>query len=299
MKIFLTGGLGFVGRFFTKGFLAAGHEVAAVDLAAASPFNLEGYEYMPADTTRHGAWQEILAGCDCCVNLAGVNIFRRWNALSKKAIYDSRILTTRRVAEAVPESRPFTLISTSAAGYYGFHGAEELTEENGPGSDFLAGVCVDWEAEARSAEKKGARVLITRFGVVLGKAGGALGVMKLPFSLGLGGPLGNGRQYFPWIHETDLLRVFLFLLENPEIRGPVNCTAPTAVTNRDFTRALGRALRRPAFLPAPAPAVKLLLGEFGDALLNGQRVKPKKLADAGFSFAYPEISSALANLLKA
>ncbi|MEW5734674.1 MAG: TIGR01777 family oxidoreductase [Thermodesulfobacteriota bacterium] len=297
MKILLTGGLGFVGKTLTKGFLAAGHQVTAVDLAGRSPFALSGYEYVPGDTTRPGLWQQALSSCDCCVNLAGISIFRRWNAYAKKAIYDSRILTTRRVAEAIPQDRPFTLLSTSAAGFYGFHGAEELTEEDGPGSDFLAHVCVDWEREAGAAEEKGARVVRTRFGVVLGKRGGALAAMRRPFSLGLGGPLGSGSQYFPWVHEKDLLRIFLFLLAKTDIRGPVNCTSPLSVTNREFARALGRALRRPAVLPAPATAVRLLLGEFGDSLLHGQRVAPRKLLNAGFTFSYPELSQALGDLL--
>ncbi|HQH17842.1 MAG TPA: TIGR01777 family oxidoreductase, partial [Smithella sp.] len=187
--------------------------------------------------------------------------------------------------------------STSAVGYYGFHQDEELTESSPAGTDFLARLARDWESEAMNAQTKGARVVITRFGIVLGKDGGALGQMIPLFKFFLGGPLGSGRQWFSWVHMQDLVEAFIFLLGKKEISGPVNLCSPEPVRNKELGSAIGRVLHRPSFMPAPGFMIKLILGEFGSVLLEGQRVIPEKLLDAGYQFRYPGIDEALKNIV--
>jgi uncharacterized protein (TIGR01777 family) len=206
-------------------------------------------------------------------------------------------LTTRNVVEAVPAGKETLLCSTSAIGYYGFHHDEELTGADSPGTDFLARVCVDWEEEAGKAADKGARVVITRFGIVLGKTGGALGQMVPLFKMFLGGPQGSGRQWFSWIHMEDLLNAFAFVLDNNNLHGPVNFSAPSPVRNRDLAKALGQVMFRPSFLKTPSFMLRLVLGEFGSMILKGQRVIPARLLEHGFTFRYPEIAGALAEVL--
>ena len=234
---------------------------------------------------------------DVVINLAGASIFRRWKDEAKQLIYDSRILTTRNVAEAMLREKGALLCSTSAVGYYGFRGDEELTEDDSPGDDFLANVCVDWEGEALKAADKGVRVVVTRFGIVLGRTGGVLGRMIPAFKRFVGGPLGSGEQWFSWIHMEDLLNAFLFVFDNQAIHGPINFCSPNPIRNRDLARALGKVLRRPSFLRTPAFMLRLILGEFGSVLLKGQRVMPAKLLRHGFSFQYPEITGALHEVL--
>jgi len=231
------------------------------------------------------------------INLAGTSIFTRWSKKTKQLIRDSRILTTRNVVEAIPAGKETLLCSTSAIGYYGFRHDEELTEADSPGSDFLARVCIDWEEEAGKAADKGARVVITRFGIVLGKTGGALGQMVPLFKMFVGGPQGSGRQWFSWIHMEDLLNAFAFVLDNTTIRGPVNFCAPNPVRNRDLAKALGQVMSRPSFLKTPSFMLRLVLGEFGSMILKGQRVIPARLLEHGFTFRYPEIAGALAEVL--
>jgi uncharacterized protein (TIGR01777 family) len=227
------------------------------------------------------------------INLAGASIFNRWNDKIKKVIYDSRVLTTRNVVEAIPQKEGMMLCSTSAVGYYGFRGDEEILEDGTPGDDFLASLCVDWEDEASKAADKGVRVAISRFGIVLGKTGGALGQMIPAFKRFVGGPLGSGNQWFSWIHMEDLLNAFLFVLDNEEISGPVNFCSPHPVQNRKLAKALGKVLGRPSFVTTPGFMLKLVLGEFGSILLEGQRVIPGTLLKHGFIFRYPDISRAL------
>jgi uncharacterized protein (TIGR01777 family) len=251
------------------------------------------------DPTRPGDWQEEAARAQTVINLAGASIFRRWTPKVKEQLIDSRVLTTRHVVQAMA-SRPEpsrTLLSTSAVGRYGFTGDEELDESSPAGDDFLARLTVDWEAEALEAEKYGIRTVLMRFGIVLAGDGGALKQMLPLFKYGLGGRLGHGRQWFSWIHRLDLLRAAEFLLNQSQAKGPFNLTAPVPVTNAELTRTLGRALRRPAFLPAPGFMIRLVLGEFGEVLLEGQKVLPKKLMDLGFNFQFPSIDEALKNLL--
>ena len=199
--------------------------------------------------------------------------------------------------DAIAEGTKAVLFSTSAQGYYGFRDDEIITEDGTHGSDFLATLCRDWEAEALKARSKGVRVVITRFGIVLGKKGGVLGLMIPAFKFFLGGRLGRGNQWFSWIHIEDLIRAYTFLLGQKDVEGPVNFCSPNPVTNIHLTRALARVLRRPAILPAPAFMVKMILGEFGETILNGQRIRPEVLLNKQFKFTYPEIEKAIASIV--
>jgi hypothetical protein len=297
MKVFITGGTGFVGKTLAPALVRSGREVTI--LTRSGKGEIPGVSWVKGDPTQRGGWQEKVKGHEAVINLAGASIFTRWTQEAKKALRESRMLTTRHLVEAMEGGKGNALISTSAIGYYGFHGDENLTEDSPPGGDFLANLARDWEAEAREAEKKGCRVVITRLGIVLGEKGGALGQMIPLFEKFVGGPLGSGQQWFSWVHIEDLARGFLFLLEHPDISGPVNFTAPNSVRNKELARSLGRILGRPAFLPAPGFMLRLILGEFGSILLEGQRVLPHKLLQAGFQFQYPEIDGALRQVIRA
>ncbi len=299
MKILMTGGTGFVGRELTSRFIREGYEVLVVARSVkGSGETPNGVSYLQGDPTQRNPWQRAVPECDVIVNLAGASIFSRWSEEHKKLIRTSRILTTRNIVEAIPPGKKITLFSTSAVGYYGFHGDEELDEGSSPGDDFLARVAVEWEEEALKAKEKGTRVVITRFGIVLGEAGGALGQMIPVFKKYIGGPIGNGRQWFSWVHIRDLAEAFVFLIERPEISGPVNICSPHPVKNKDLAAALGKALHRPSFLPAPGFMVKLVLGEFGSVILEGQRVLPRKLLEHGFAFQYPDIDKTLQSIIR-
>jgi len=290
-----------VGRNLISRLIGEGHTITVLSRSEKASDTLpEGTSIVQGDSTETGPWQESLKGQDCIINLAGTSIFSRWTPETKKLIMDSRISTTRNIVDAMEPARgrDVVLFSTSAVGYYGFHGDEELTEESTPGDDFLAQVAVEWENEALRAEENGTRVVITRFGIVLGEKGGALGQMISIFRKYLGGPLGSGNQWFSWIHMGDLAGAFVFLIAHGEISGPVNLTSPNPIRNRELAKALGEAMHRPAFLPAPGFMLKLILGEFGSVLLEGQRVIPKKLLDNGYVFAYPEIEGALRSLIR-
>lgn len=300
MRVFMTGGYGFVGTALTQFFLQEGHEVTLLVRSEQKAKLLpQGASWVAGDPTRPGKWQESVAGQDVLINLAGATIFKRWNPAYKQLLRDSRILTTHNLVEAIPKETGtnVTLLSTSAVGYYGSTEDEELGEDSPPGSDFFANLARDWESEALKAEDKGARVVITRFGVVLGKGGGALEQMILPFRFFVGGPLGSGNQWFSWIHLEDLCRAASFVIANSDIRGRVNFTAPGPMRNRDLARSIGRALGRPSFMPAPGFMIRLMLGEFGSILLAGQRVVPRVLLSKGFRFDYPDVESALRNIL--
>ena len=298
MKVLITGGLGFVGTQLSIRLVEKGHQVTVVDHSPQPrTYTPQEVRYVFADTTVKGAWQEEIQAQDAVVNLAGTSIFRRWNDETKQLIHDSRVLTTRNVAEAMPKEKVSLLCSTSAVGYFGFRGDEKLTEGDAPGDDFLARVCVDWEREAHKAADKGVRVVIARFGIVLGKTGGALGQMIPAFKKFVGGPLGSGKQWFSWIHMEDLLNAFLFCFENQDIHGPVNLCSPNPVRNRELAKALGKVLSRPSFLTTPAFMLRLVLGEFGSVLLGGQKVNPAKLLKHGFVFHYPEITDALEEII--
>ena len=233
---------------------------------------------------------------DVIVNLAGRTIFKRWTKAYKKQMQASRILTTRNLVAALPSDCSSMFLSTSAVGLYGSRGDDTLTEDTSAGADFLASLSSDWENEARQAEKKGARVALMRFGIVLAAGGGALGKMVPAFRMFAGGPVGNGRHWFPWIHMSDLIAAIEFLISREDLTGPFNFVAPGQIRNADFAKALGKNLGRPAVMPAPAFMLRLLLGEMGNTLLSSQRVVPDRLTQAGFDFQFPDAAQALANL---
>jgi len=300
MKILITGGTGFVGTQLTSRLIQDGNEVTILTRSpkgakAPSP----GISYLHGDPAQKGPWQQSIKDHDVIINLAGASIFERWTKEHKRAIRESRVNTTRNIVEGIdPASgKKITLFSTSAVGYYGFHGDEKLTEEAPPGNDFLARLAVEWEGEALKAQEKGARIVITRFGIVLGEKGGALGQMIPLFKKFIGGPIGSGRQWFSWVHIKDLAEAFVFLMKHPEISGPVNLCSPNPVRNKDLAKALGKVLHRPSFMPAPGFMIKLVLGEFGSVILEGQRVIPRRLLDSGFAFQYPDIDKALQSLM--
>jgi len=300
VKILITGGTGFVGSQLTVRLIQDGNEVT---ILTRSGKRLEkgskGPSYLQGDPTQKGPWQEAIQDHDAVINLAGASIFAKWTEGYKRVLRESRVSTARNIVEGVSSdpAKKITLFSTSAVGYYGFCGDQELTEESPPGEDFLAQMAVEWEGEALKAKDKGARVVITRFGIVLGEKGGALGQMIPLFKKYIGGPIGSGKQWFSWVHIKDLAEAFAFLIKHPEISGPVNVCAPNPVRNKDLAKALGKALHRPSFMPAPGFMVKIVLGEFGSVILKGQRVIPKRLLDSGFAFQYPDINKALQGIL--
>jgi uncharacterized protein (TIGR01777 family) len=301
MKVFMTGGTGFVGTTLARELTAKGHSVTVlmrkVEAGGSIPpgaISLEG------DPTIRGAWQERVPEHEAFINLAGASIFTRWTDEAKRAIRESRILTTRHLVEAMAprKGRETHLFSTSGAGYYGYHEDEELTEESPPGTDFLAMLSREWEAEAVKATEHGVRVVLCRFGIVMGRNGGMLGEIVPIFRMFLGANLGSGNQWLSWIHEQDLARIFLFLLENRGLEGPLNCTAPEPVRNSEFTETLGKVLGVPTFLPpVPGFMLRLIKGEFGGVILKGQRVLPRRLLAAGFQFHYPTLQVALSEIL--
>lgn len=297
MRVVIAGGSGFLGRGLAAA-LAAESAADVVVLSRATASTSTGVRTVAwTPNGESGAWAREVDGADAVINLAGESIAgRRWSAAQKQRILDSRVLATRSLVDAVQHADrpPATLMSGSAVGYYGPRGAELLPESAGAGSDFLARVCVQWEAEAQRAAGRQTRVVLVRTGLVLDRDGGALPQMLLPFKLGLGGPLGSGRQYWPWIHRRDWIALVRWALATPAVAGPINATAPGPVTNAEFTRALGRALRRPTVLPAPAFGLRILLGEMADALLlSGQRAVPTKAEQAGFEFEFQRVDDAL------
>jgi hypothetical protein len=299
MRVVITGGRGFLGRLLADALTSDGDEVVA--LTRGSPAGRNGgpraVTWTPDGSV--GPWAATLDGAAAVVNLAGESIAgRRWTAAHKDRIRHSRLLATRSVVAAIngAAAPPPVLVSGSAVGYYGPRGDEVVTEDTPAGSDFLGQVAAAWEAEAGAARTR--RVCI-RTGIVLHSRGGALPQMLPPFWFGAGGPVGSGRQYWPWIHWKDWVDLVRFAIRTESASGPLNATAPNPVTNRDFARALGRALHRPAFLPAPAFALRLLLGEMADALLlSGQRVVPARAEQLGFSFSFRDAEETLQAVLK-
>jgi hypothetical protein len=240
-------------------------------------------------------WESWIDGAGGVLNLAGESIARRWTQAAKETILSSRLAATEKLLGAIEMAilKPSVLVNASAVGIYGPRGDEVLSEDAPPGRDFLAATCLAWEEAARKAEALGLRVVLIRTGVVLGREGGALARMLPPFKAFLGGPIGGGAQWMSWIHLEDLATLYVFALENPAATGPLNGTAPNPVTMKEFAAALGQALHRPSFLPVPALAVRLLLGEMATVVLDGQRVVPKKAEALGFPFRFPRIDAAL------
>ena len=273
MNVAITGASGFLGRALSERLRTSGHTVTAISL-------------------RTQPLPEVLAGCQAVVNLAGEPVAQRWTAAARERISNSRIQGTRSLVAALREHPPAVLVSASAVGYYGSRGDEILTENSPPASDFLGELAVAWEREARVAEKFGVRVVTPRIGVVLG-SGGALAQMLLPFRLGVGGRLGSGQQWMSWIALDDLVSLIELAIEDAAVSGPVNAVAPNPVTNAVFTRELAAALHRPAILPVPAFALRILFGEMSQILLGGQRVIPQAALHAGFQFHFADLGQAL------
>jgi uncharacterized protein (TIGR01777 family) len=308
MRVFVTGGTGLIGARLIRKLLGRGDQVVLLTRRYAAARQIVGPEcgLVEGDPTQAGDWMKAVADCDAIVNLAGENIFaRRWNATFRAALMDSRLQSTKHVVEALAQKPtradgiPKVLVNASAIGYYGPHGDEELTEDSPPGSDFMAEICVKWEQAARAVESFGARCAILRIGVVLDTEGGALKKLLTPFKLYAGGPVGNGQQWMSWAHHEDITGLLLLALDNADARGSLNGTAPNPVTNRDFGKALGAALHRPAFLPTPAFALRLGLGEVADVITTGQRVLPRRALALGYQFKYPTIDAALRQLVSA
>ena len=305
MRTIIAGGSGFLGRALAQSLAAAGHRVQiltrqppSADRAAAGPF--ERITWTP-DGTANGLWTAPCSGADVIVNLAGESIAAgRWTPRRKLQLRNSRILATRSLARFVADSEqpPATFVSASAIGIYGDRGGEALTESARPGRGFLADLAKAWEQEALAAQGDATRVVLLRTGIVLDPREGALAKMLTPFRLFAGGPFGSGRQFMSWIHRDDWVSLARWAVDTPGVRGPINLTAPNPVTNADFARALGRALGRPAAVPAPGLALTLLLGEMaGPLLLHSQRVLPARALEAGFRFAHTDLDEALADLL--
>ena len=307
MRVFVTGGTGLIGARLVRALRGRGDDVVVLSRRS-DAWQRVGPDVavVVGDPTAAGDWQDQVAGCDAVVNLAGAGLFdRRWNAAYKATIHDSRVRATEHVAAALAkqparaDGSPKVLVNGSAIGYYGPHGDEELDESSPPGDDLMAHVCVDWEAATQPAKVAGVRVALLRTGVVLDRAGGALKLLWLPFKLGVGGPVGSGKQFMSWIHHADEIGLILLALDHAEAAGPLNGTAPRPVTNKEFGKALGRALGRPAVLPTPAFGLRLVLGEVAGVVTTGQRVLPRTAEALGYQFQYPDIDAALGQLARA
>jgi uncharacterized protein len=305
MRIVIAGGTGFIGSPLAEVYAEEGHDVRVLtrslpdgdarhDPGTGKP-GITRVGWQPNGSA--GPWSHIVDDADAVVNLAGESLGGgRWTPERKAVLRDSRVLATRSIVEAIraAANAPRVLISSSAVGYYGASGAEPKTEDSQPGDDFLALLTQEWESEAKKAESTGTRVVLLRSGIVLEKSAGVLPRMMRPFRFFVGGPIGNGQQYTSWIHRLDIVEMIRWIVETPAVIGPINATAPHPVTNREFARALGRALRRPSLFPVPSFVLKALFGEMaGPLLLTGQRVIPSKAQSHGYHFRYPEIDIAM------
>lgn len=305
MKVAIAGATGFVGSRLVEKLQAAGHQVVVLSRDAAKAGrvfpasaypNLEVVAYTPAES---GDWQKSIAGCDAVVNLAGVPIAEeRWTEARQQAILDSRRLTTAKLVEAIVNAnpRPSVFVSASAIGYYGTSETAEFDETSLAGNDFLAAVCKDWEAAAQPAKNAGTRLAILRLGIVLGM-GGALAKMLPPFKLFAGGPLGTGKQWFSWVHREDVVDLILYALQNSQVEGVLNATAPNPVRMNELCQTLGEVLKRPSWLPVPGFALEMLLGDGAKLVLEGQKVLPKQTLASGFQYQYPTLKLALEEIL--
>ncbi len=301
MNVAITGANGFIGSALAKSLMERDHEVTGLvrnpaQVSKTVPSRVRLVKWNPEDSE----FRKAIAAADVVVHLAGASIGgERWNAEYKRLLHSSRIGTTRTVVDAMRRSgrNDQALLSGSAVGYYGDCGDRSITESDGPGAGFLPELCVDWEAEANVASEFGARVVTLRTGIVLGESG-ALTQMLPPFRLGVGGPLGSGRQWMSWIHLADAAAMMEWAAGQRDVEGPLNVTAPNPVTMKAFAAALGRALHRPALIPTPAFALRLLVGEFADALLTGQKVIPQAARDRGFSWRFPFLDAALMDILR-
>lgn len=296
MKVTLTGATGRIGSGLVAALLARGDEVTVLSRSPErARERLGDVEAVAWDLKSEPAPAEALAGRDAVAHLAGEDIAQRWNAKVKEEILASREIGTRNLVAgiAAADPRPPLLVSASASGYYGPHGDEAVDERTAPGTDFAAEVCVAWEREAEKAAELGTRVIRVRTGIVLEQDGGALQKMLPPFKLGVGGPVAGGDQYMPWIALDDEIGIWLAALDSSKFSGPVNASAPNPVTNKAFSKALGRALHRPAFAPVPAFALKLLYGEMRQIVTTGVNMVPARVPELGYEYRYADLDAAL------
>ncbi len=322
-RVIVTGATGLIGRKVCAKLEARGYRVVVFSRnpEAARRTMRNGSEFVAWTSAEDGPWAAAIDGAHAVIHLAGANNFaQRWSQAYKQEIKNSRVIGTRGIVNAMRKAnlKPKVFVSASAIGYYGPRDATELDESASPGNDFLAEVVKEWEAEAAKAEQLGIRTVLLRTGVVIGsdKRGvglpldlkgaslkrpgvvldfenGALPLMALPFRLFVGGPIGSGNQWFPWVHLDDEVGLIMLALENEQVRGPLNATAPETVTNKEFSKALGRVMNRPSWLPVPAFALRVMLGEIANMLTEGQRVVPRKAQELGYQFKYPTVDSAL------
>lgn len=301
MRILITGGSGLIGRALASDLSFDGHEVIVLSRSPEKKMGvIPGVQSVKWDGVSADGWFQFANGSDAIVNLAGANIASgRWTALRKRELVKSRLDAGRAVTQAIElvNRKPCVIVQASAVGYYGPSGEELLTEESPEGEGFLAQLAAKWEQSTKDVERLGVRRVVIRTGVVLSTKGGALPKMMAPFRYFAGGTLGNGRQWVPWIHIKDEVRAIRFLIEKETIQGPFNLTSPNPITNREFARIIGLQLRRPSFMAIPAFLLKSMLGEMAAVVLDGQRVFPSRLVEAGFTFSYPEADIALNNLL--
>ncbi|MGQ9458392.1 MAG: TIGR01777 family oxidoreductase [Anaerolineae bacterium] len=306
MRVLVTGGTGLIGRALSASLARDGHEVLVLsrDPARAGPLP-EGVRAVRWDARTAEGWGPLADGAWAIVNLAGASIAgeglmpKRWTPARKDLILQSRLRAGQAVVEAVTQAqeKPQVVVQASGIGYYGPRGDEVIAEDAAAGTDWLSGVAVQWEATTAPVETLGVRRVVIRSAVVLSQEGGVLPLLLLPFRFFAGGPLGSGRQWVPWIHIADEVRAIRFLMERPEATGPFNLVAPHPLTNRELVRTIGRVLRRPAVVPVPAFALRLALGELATLVLDGQRAVPRRLSELGFAFQFPEVETALRNLL--
>ena len=304
MKIAITGGTGLVGTRLVEKLLTGDNTILLLTRNVQRTqkifptSNYPNLQTIPYVATESGTWQDSIDGCDAVINLAGEPIAERWTSEYKKAILESRQLGTQKLVEAISKAslKPSVLVNASAIGYYGSSETAIFSETSSPGSDFLAQVCQSWEGEAQKVTQVGTRLVILRFGIVLGN-GGALAKMIPPFKLFAGGPIGTGRQWFSWIHIDDLVSLIIAALERPDMSGIYNATAPNPVTMAGFCDNLGTVINRPSWLPVPGFALELLLGEGAQVVLEGQQVLPKRTLETGFTYQYPELQAALQEVI--
>jgi len=301
MRIVLAGATGFLGRPLTVRLVAAGHAVTVLTRRPSEGSPVRQVQWQPDGTA--GPWAGVIDGADAVVNLSGAPLApQRWTMERKRVLVDSRVLPNRSLVAAIgaAKTRPRVLVSASGAGYYGHCGDRTITEQAPPGDDFLGRLALEWERAANDARTLGTHVVAIRTGLVLGEGGGVLAPMLPPFRLGLGGPFGNGQQYWPWVHLDDWLALVEFTLVKPLLDGPVNNSAPEPATNEDFSRTLARVLHRPCLFRVPAFALRLAMGEMAEGLLlSGQRAVPARALSLGFRFRYESLEAALRQALGA
>ncbi len=302
MEVIITGGTGLIGRALSMALVTRGDKVVVLSRDPEGARNMPpGVRISQWDGRSAAGWTHLVNNADAIINLAGENIAAgQWTAERKRRISESRLNAGKAVMEAIAavEQKPRVLIQASAVGYYGHRDTEVATEETRPGDNFLAQVVIAWEASTEPVERLGVRRVIIRTGIVLSQDGGALPRMLLPFRFFMGGPLGSGKQLMPWIHIADEVGAILFLLNRDDAVGPFNLTAPGLVTNAEFNRVLGRVIKRPTFMAVPAFALKFVLGEMAQIVLEGQRAIPKRLLELGYAFEFPALEGALRNILR-